>query len=108
MARCSGNPDRAWEMARAMVQELLKTEGANGALLNAIIEVTDDAGDMLVLEFPFAEAIFDFQLAQSPSINHAPSFRVRQAPAGIRDFSYLLFPSTIPGTSRRHQHRVTP
>ena len=38
------DPDRAWEMARAMVQELLKTEGANGALLNAIIEVTDDDG----------------------------------------------------------------
>ena len=52
------DPDRAWEMARAMVQELLKTEGANGALLNAIIEVTDEAGE-IVLEFPFAEAILD-------------------------------------------------
>ena len=53
-----GDPDRAWEMARAMIQELLKTEGANGALLNATIEVTDDEGE-IVLEFPFTEAILD-------------------------------------------------
>ena len=52
------NPDRAWEMARAMIQEILKTEGAEGALLNAVIEVTDDEGE-IVLEFPFAEAIID-------------------------------------------------
>ena len=51
-----GNPDRAWEMARAMIRELLRTEGADGALLNAIIEVTDDEGE-IVLEFPFTEAI---------------------------------------------------
>ena len=25
------DPDRAWEMARAMIRELLKTEGADGA-----------------------------------------------------------------------------
>ncbi len=36
------NPDRAWEVARAMIRELLKTEGAEGGLLNAILEVTDD------------------------------------------------------------------
>ncbi|MGB8401535.1 DUF6894 family protein [Bradyrhizobium sp.] len=52
------NPDRAWEMARAMIQEILKTEGAEGALLNAVIEVTDDEGE-IVLEFPFVEAIID-------------------------------------------------
>ena len=52
------DPDRAWEMARAMIRELLKTEGADGALLNATIEVTDDEGE-IVLEFPFAEAILD-------------------------------------------------
>src|SRR6201995_4509893 len=52
------NPDRAWEVARAMIQELLKTEGAERALLNATIEVTDDEGE-IVLEFPFAEAILD-------------------------------------------------
>ena len=50
--------DHAWEMARAMIRELLKTEGADGALLNATIEVTDDEGE-IVLEFPFAEAILD-------------------------------------------------
>jgi hypothetical protein len=50
------DPDRAWEMARAMIQELLKTEGTNGALLKATIEVTDDEGE-IVLEFPFTEAV---------------------------------------------------
>jgi hypothetical protein len=52
------NPDRAWEMARAMIRELLKTEGADGPLLNAVIEVTDEEGE-IVLEFPFVEAILD-------------------------------------------------
>ena len=52
------NADRAWEVARAMIRELLKTEGAERALLNATIEVTDDAGE-IVLEFPFTEAILD-------------------------------------------------
>ena len=53
-----GDADHAWEMARAMIRELLKTEGADGALLSATIEVTDDEGE-IVLEFPFAEAILD-------------------------------------------------
>ena len=52
------DPDRAWEMARAMIRELLKTEGTDSALLNATIEVTDDQGE-IVLEFPFSEAILD-------------------------------------------------
>jgi hypothetical protein len=52
------NPDRAWEVARAMVLELLKSEGAVGPLLSAVIEVTDEAGEV-VLEFPFSEAFFD-------------------------------------------------
>ena len=52
------DPDRAWEMARAMIRELLKTEGADGALLSAVIEVTDAEGEV-VLEFPFTEAILD-------------------------------------------------
>jgi hypothetical protein len=50
--------DRAWEIARAMIRELLKTEGAEGGLLNAVLEVTDDEGE-IVLEFPFVEAILD-------------------------------------------------
>lgn len=41
-----------------MIRELLQSEGASGALLNAVIEVTDDTGE-IVLEFPFAEAIYD-------------------------------------------------
>jgi hypothetical protein len=52
------NPDRAWQMARAMILELLKTEGADERLLNATVEVTDDEGE-IVLEFPFAEALLD-------------------------------------------------
>ena len=51
------DPDRAWEVARAMIQELLKTEDADG-LLRAVIEVTDDQGE-IVLEFPFTEALLD-------------------------------------------------
>ncbi len=53
------DPDRAWEVARAMIRELLKSEGAEGGLLNATLEVTDDTGE-IVLEFPFTEAILDF------------------------------------------------
>jgi hypothetical protein len=52
------NPDRAWEVARAMILELIKSEGAEGVLLNAVIEVTDDDGE-IVLEFPFSEALID-------------------------------------------------
>ena len=52
------DPDQAWEIARTMIGELLKLEGAEGDLLNAILEVTDDAGE-IVLEFPFTEAILD-------------------------------------------------
>ncbi len=52
------DPDQAWEIARAMIRELLKLEGAEGGLLNATLEVTDDAGE-IVLEFPFTEAILD-------------------------------------------------
>ena len=58
------DPDRAWEVARAMIRELLKTEGAEGGLLNAILEVTDDDGE-IVLEFPFAEAILDIRSGRS-------------------------------------------
>jgi hypothetical protein len=52
------DPDRAWEVARAMIRELLKTEGAEDGLLAAVLEVTDDEGET-VLEFPFTEALFD-------------------------------------------------
>ncbi len=45
-------------MARTTIREILKTEGGQAGLLNAILEVTDDDGE-IVLEFPFAEAILD-------------------------------------------------
>lgn len=51
------DPDHAWEVARAMIGELLKTEGAEG-LVRAVLEVTDDQGE-IVLEFPFTEALLD-------------------------------------------------
>src|ERR1700756_1234618 len=51
------NPDRAWEVARAMIHELLRIEGMED-LMRAVLEVTDDEGE-IVLEFPFVEAILD-------------------------------------------------
>ena len=50
--------DRAWEVARTMILELMRTEGSTVLLLNAVIEVTDDDGE-IVLEFPFSEAVLD-------------------------------------------------
>ncbi len=52
------NADRAWEVARAMILEVWKSEGTQPALLDAVIEVTDDDGE-IVLEFPFTEALLD-------------------------------------------------
>ena len=59
--------DRAWEVARAMIRELLKTEGAERGLLKAVLEVTDDEGEV-VLEFPFAEVILD--MSDGPVTKH--------------------------------------
>jgi hypothetical protein len=50
------DPDQAWTVARSMIQELLEEEGGQASLLTAILEVTDENGDV-VLEFPFAEAL---------------------------------------------------
>jgi hypothetical protein len=52
------DPDHAWNVARTTIREILKTEGGPAGLPNAVLEVTDDAG-VIVLEFPFAEAILD-------------------------------------------------
>jgi hypothetical protein len=52
------DPDHAWTVARTTIREILKTEGEQAGLLNAILEVTDDDGE-IVLEFPFAEAILN-------------------------------------------------
>ena len=59
--------DRAWEVARTMILELMRTEGATVLLLNAVIEVTDDDGE-IVLEFPFSEAVLD--LPDEPLTRH--------------------------------------
>jgi hypothetical protein len=50
--------DRAFEIARAMILELLRSEGTSPTLLNAVIEVMGDDGE-IVLEFPFTEAIVE-------------------------------------------------
>ncbi|MBS0531946.1 MAG: hypothetical protein JSS22_21515 [Proteobacteria bacterium] len=52
------DPDHAWRVARTTIREILKTDGEQQSILNAVLEVTDDAGD-IVLEFPFTEAILD-------------------------------------------------
>ena len=61
------DPDLAWEIARVMIRELLKTEGAEAGLLNAVLEVTDGEGE-IVLEFPFTEALLD--LSDEPVTKH--------------------------------------
>ncbi|MGO8914007.1 MAG: DUF6894 family protein [Bradyrhizobium sp.] len=60
------DPDRAWEVARTMIRELLKTEDAED-LLRAVLEVTDDQGET-VLEFPFTEALLD--VSDAPVTKH--------------------------------------
>ena len=52
------NPDRAWQVAREMILAVLKSEGTQPALLEAVIEVTDSDGE-IVLEFPLTEALLD-------------------------------------------------
>ncbi len=61
------NPDRAWEVARQMILEVVKSEGTQRALLDAVIEVTDAEGE-IVLEFPFTEALLD--LPGKPMTRH--------------------------------------
>ena len=50
--------DHAWHAARTTIREILKTDGEQRSVLNAVLEVTDDSGE-IVLEFPFTEAILD-------------------------------------------------
>ena len=52
------DPDHAWQVARATIREILKTGGDQHLVLTALVEVTDEEGE-IVLEFPFAEAIID-------------------------------------------------
>jgi hypothetical protein len=50
------DPDHAWEMARAMIREILRDQGDQMNLMKAVLEVTDQQGEV-VLEFPFSEAL---------------------------------------------------
>jgi len=52
------DPDHAWEVARAMIQELLQEQDELTNLMAASLIVTDGGGDV-VLEFPFAEALIE-------------------------------------------------
>jgi uncharacterized protein DUF6894 len=48
--------DHAWEVAKAMIVELLEEQTEYPNILTASLVVTDQKGD-IVLEFPFAEAV---------------------------------------------------
>jgi hypothetical protein len=61
------DPDHAWDVALTMIQQLLKTEGTQAGLLNATLQVTDQAGE-IVLEFPFAEALL--ARSDTPTTRH--------------------------------------
>ncbi len=61
------DPDRAWEAARQTIRAVLSAEGVQSGLLNAILEVTDDEGE-IILEFPFSEAILD--LSEKSATRH--------------------------------------
>ena len=50
--------DHAWEVAKAMIEDLLEDEGDNPNLLTASLVVTDQTGET-VLEFPFSEALIE-------------------------------------------------
>jgi hypothetical protein len=52
------DPDHAWRAARTTIREILESDSEQRAILNAVLEVTDAAGE-IVLEFPFTEAILD-------------------------------------------------
>ena len=50
--------DHAWEVAKAMIQDLLEDQADHPNLLTAALVVTDQKGEV-VLEFPFSEALAD-------------------------------------------------
>lgn len=61
------DPDEAWRMARGTIRQIFQSEGQHPDLMNASIEVVDEAGDV-VLEFPFTEVLLD--LADIPRTKH--------------------------------------
>jgi hypothetical protein len=52
--------DHAWEVAKAMIVDLLNEQGDHPNLLTASLVVTDQKGEV-VLEFPFSEALIEEQ-----------------------------------------------
>jgi uncharacterized protein DUF6894 len=48
--------DHAWEVAKAMIEDILEDQGDQPNLLAAALVVTDQKGEV-VLEFPFSEAL---------------------------------------------------
>lgn len=50
--------DHAWDVARAMVRHLIRTEEGTPVLYTAILEVADPDGE-IVLELPFSEALIE-------------------------------------------------
>jgi len=52
------DPDHAWEVARAMIRELVQSEASNADLFRAVLEVSDGDGEV-VFEMPFNEAVLD-------------------------------------------------
>lgn len=66
------DPDHAWRVARATIRSILADDGARPDLLNATLEVTDAAGE-IVLEFPFSEALLEDDARpadDTPTIKH--------------------------------------
>jgi hypothetical protein len=61
------NADHAWEVAKAMIVELLEDQGEHPDLLTAALVVTDQKGEV-VLEFPFSEALIAED--ETPSTRH--------------------------------------
>lgn len=60
------DPDHAWEVARATIRQILQEEGREPGLVSASLEVTDEAGE-IVLEFPFSEAL---EIPDEPQSRH--------------------------------------
>jgi len=50
------DPDHAWEVARAMIEDVLRDLQGEPNLLSASLEVTDERGEV-VLAFPFSETL---------------------------------------------------
>jgi hypothetical protein len=59
--------DHAWQVAKAMIVDLLQDQGDHPNLLTAALVVTDQKGEV-VLEFPFSEALVAEQ--ETPSTRH--------------------------------------